>query len=47
MEWNVCLERADLLLHFEPHDGYARLDVLRVVKDLRFGKSGSMDIPQH
>ena len=45
MEWNVCLARADLLLHFEPHDGYARLCVWRIVKDLRFGNSDSMDIP--
>ena len=34
----MCVqERAAHLLHFEPHDGYVRLDVFVVVMDLRFG----------
>ena len=43
MEWNGCIERAVHLLHFAPHEGYGRLDVVGVMKDLRLRKSDGMD----
>ena len=43
MEWNECIERAGHLLHFPPHEGYGRLDVLEVMKDLTLWKSDGMD----
>ena len=43
MERNECIERAIDLLHFPPHEGYGRQDVLEVMKDLRLWKSDGAD----
>jgi len=37
------MKRAVHLLQFPPHEGYGRLDIMEVMKDLRLWKSDGMD----